>query len=116
MKGTEYIDQSFAEFIPPFIKDRKKDMDDLKKLLERNNFARIIDILSTIRETANTFGFKDLTAMSSRALTMAKKKDSEGIDELLRKMEKNLEKMKIVYVKYCEENEMDFFGEGADDF
>ncbi|MBK5251866.1 MAG: hypothetical protein JJE29_04455 [Peptostreptococcaceae bacterium] len=54
--------------------------------------------------------------MSSHALTVAKKKDSAGIGGLLRKMEKNLEKMKIVYVKHGEESEMDFFGEGADDF
>jgi hypothetical protein len=116
MKGNEYIDQSLAEFIPPFIKDRKKDMADLKELLERNSFDWIIDILGTIRETANTFGFKNLTSMSSRALTAAKNRDSEGIVELIRKMEKNLEKMKIVYVNYDEEGEMDFFGQGEDEF
>jgi DNA-binding ferritin-like protein len=116
MKGIVYIDQSLAEFIPNFIKDRKKDIADIKGLLERDVFDGIIEILKTIRETANTFGFKDLTAMSSHALTVAKKKDDKGTVDLIRKMEQHLEKIKIVYVEYGEESEMNFYGNDADDF
>jgi hypothetical protein len=115
MRGIVYIDQSLAEFIPNFIKDRKKDMADIKGLLERGDFDGIVEILKIIRETANTFGFKDFTAMASHALTVGNK-DDEGIGDLIREMEQHLEKIKIVYVEYSEESEMNFYGNDVDEF
>ncbi len=108
MKGVIYIDQIFAEFVPQFILDRKKDIADIRGHVEIGDFEGTVEILKMMRETANTFGFKDLTAMASHAVTVAKRKDNFGIGELADKMEKHLQQIKIAYVDYGEENEMDF--------
>ena len=104
MKGVVYIDQNFAEFIPQFIIDRKKDVADIRGFIEIGNFEATHEIFKIIRETANIFGFKALTSMSSHALTLVKKAKGEQAIELVEKMEKHLEKIKVVYVQYDEEN------------
>ncbi|HKL11594.1 MAG TPA: hypothetical protein VJ990_09100 [Clostridia bacterium] len=114
MKEIAYIDRNFAEFIPNFIKDRKKDIADIRVLIGRGDLEGTIEILKMMRETANTFGFKNLTAMSSHAVTVAKKNDHSGIGELTDKMEKYLEHLKISYVDQVEECEMDFYDSGTD--
>ena len=114
MKEIAYIYQNLAEFVPQFINDRKKDIADIRGLIETGDFEGTIEILKTIRETANTFGFKELTAMSSHAVTVARRKKGGQANELIEKMAKHLEKIKVVYVDYGEEDEMDFYERGKD--
>lgn len=116
MNEIAYIDRNFSEFIPDFIKDRKKDVADIRGLIGIGDFEKMTEILKIIRETASIFGFRDLTSMSSHAVTVAKKKDRFGIGELTDKMEKHLQQIKVVYVDYEEECEMGSCRPGGDMF
>jgi len=109
MKEIVYIDQNLSEFIPAFIKDRKKDMVDLQGLYEKKSFNEMLDILTIIRENANIFGFKALSSMASHALTQAKKDNNEEeIGKLLGNMERHIKNVKIAYVEFDEDAEMGF--------
>lgn len=111
MEKIAYIDKTIEEFIPSFMKDRKKDLEKIKESLEKGDFDEIVEIARIAKDSANGFGFDELTSMALGILNGAKKKDGQKIARWRDEMESYMESVRIVFVDYGEENAWDIFGE-----
>lgn len=114
METVVYVDQTIEEFVPAFLRDRRLDVQRMKKALSERDFKELAEVSAFMKESGSSFGFKDLMRLALGVFNASKSKDLKRASGMVDQVERYLETVRIVYVPYSEENALDFYQNGED--
>lgn len=86
------IDPEINELVPGFCEARKKDIQNISKLLSENDFGSIAKICHTIKGVSRPYGFPTLENLSRQLETAAKASDGAQSLLLTKQMETYMKK------------------------
>lgn len=92
------IDQDLQDLIPQFIENRKKDIESLQTLVEKNDLVAIAQLAHKIKGAAAGYGFADLSTMASELEKAAKSNDSSPLPTIAGQMKNHFENIEIHFV------------------
>lgn len=84
------VDEDIATLVPNFIKSRNSDINNLKKLIEHNQFSEMAKIAHTIKGIARPYGFPFLEQMARELETACASSDTRSAEASLSQIEKYL--------------------------
>nr|BFD58161.1 hypothetical protein CKG001_02680 [Bdellovibrio sp. CKG001]BFD61588.1 hypothetical protein BdHM001_02690 [Bdellovibrio sp. HM001] len=92
------IDADLQDLVPQFVENRKKDIESLSVLVEKNDLTAIAQMAHKIKGAAAGYGFVELSELAAQMEVAAKKNDSTPLPDLLKKMKIHFLNIDIHYV------------------
>ncbi|AFY00006.1 hypothetical protein Bdt_0297 [Bdellovibrio bacteriovorus str. Tiberius] len=92
------IDADLQDLIPQFIENRKKDIESLSALVEKNDLQSIAQMAHKIKGAAAGYGFAELSDLAAQMEVAAKKNDAAPLPDLVKKMRIHFLNIEIHYV------------------
>lgn len=92
------IDADLQDLIPQFVENRKKDIETLEQLVEKNDLAAVAQLAHKIKGAAAGYGFNELSNLAARMETAAKANDSTPLKDLVKQMRVHFLNIDIRYV------------------
>lgn len=90
------IDPDFAELIPNFLGNRKKDATLLKVAVLEKDFVTLKDMGHTIKGTCGGYGFNELATVGERIEHFAIQKDLDSVQYWVNEFCTYLDRVKLV--------------------
>jgi HPt (histidine-containing phosphotransfer) domain-containing protein len=87
------LENELAELVPEYLKNRKAEIGELKKLIEKCDYKKMETIGHRLKGNAKSYGFEDLGKLGGRLETASKEKNPTQAQEIVRDMEKLLEQV-----------------------
>ncbi|WP_374001078.1 Hpt domain-containing protein [Bdellovibrio bacteriovorus] len=92
------IDADLQDLVPQFVENRKKDIESLSVLVEKNDLTAIAQMAHKIKGAAAGYGFAELSELAAQMEVAAKKNDPNPLSDLLKKMKIHFLNIDIHYV------------------
>ena len=96
-KTIVQIDVDLEYLIPGFLENREKDLKNLEKALQENDFAVLRSIGHNLKGVGGGYGFLEITAIGIAIENSAKENDLEIASENVGKLSQYLANVEIVY-------------------
>jgi HPt (histidine-containing phosphotransfer) domain-containing protein len=96
-KKRVYIDQDLEVLIPQYLENREDDIEELKSLVEEENYEKIRIIGHSLKGSGGGYGFDYLTELGSQIEKNAELKNVEEIRSLIQSLESYLNNLEIIY-------------------
>ena len=84
------LEKQLADLAPQYLKNRKKEIGELKKLLKEENFEKIQSFGHRIKGNAKSYGFDELGTLGTKLEDAAYQKDLNKIQTLIQQSEEYL--------------------------
>lgn len=97
-KFTVKIDKDLEDIIPPFMENRKKDILELRKAIDDNDFATMKVIGHKLAGNAGSYGFDELGTFGATLEEASINKDHESCKKQTGLIEDYLANVNIVFV------------------
>lgn len=92
------IDADLQDLIPQFVENRKKDIESLEQLVEKNDLVAIAQLAHKIKGAAAGYGFNELSNLASQMEKAAKNNDASPLKDLVKQMRIHFLNVEIHYV------------------
>lgn len=92
------IDADLEDLIPQFLDNRKKDIETLQQLVEKNELPAISQLAHKVKGAASSYGFIELSELASQMEMLARNNESTGLDNLVKKMKIYFLNIEVHYV------------------
>ncbi|MGZ3774810.1 MAG: Hpt domain-containing protein [Pseudobdellovibrionaceae bacterium] len=92
------IDADLEDLIPQFLENRKKDIEVLQQLIEKNDLTALAQLAHKVKGAATSYGFAELGELASQIEMQAKSNQSHQLPELIQKMKTHFLKIEVHYV------------------
>ncbi len=83
MSYSIYVDPDLADYIPTFVENRKKEIEQATTALNAKDFESLRALGHTLKGCCASYGFIELGDLGKRLEDMAKNEKSEDISSLL---------------------------------
>ncbi len=91
------VDEDLREIIPVFMKSRREDISELKKMLDEEQFKEIEKRAHRIKGAGGGYGFDRVTELGRKMEKAAGEKDRKNLEELIAEFAEYMERVEIVY-------------------
>ncbi|MEK2643944.1 Hpt domain-containing protein [Bdellovibrio sp. BCCA] len=92
------IDADLQDLIPQFVENRKKDIESLEQLVEKNDLVAIAQLAHKIKGAAAGYGFNELSNLAAQMEKAAKANDATPLKDLVKQMRIHFLNVEIHYV------------------
>lgn len=92
------IDADLQDLIPQFLENRKKDIQSLLELIDKNDIAAIAQLAHKIKGAAAGYGFAELSKYAADIEQFAKKDDSSPLKGLGQSMQEHFDRIEVRFV------------------
>lgn len=92
------VESDLQDLIPNFINNRKKDLSDLRELVEAQDFTGIAQMAHRIKGSSAGYGFTRLSQLASELEAASKKHYSDDIPKIYAKMSTYFQNVEVRYV------------------
>lgn len=92
------IDADLEDLIPQFLDNRKKDIEALQQLVEKNDLPAISQLAHKVKGAAASYGFNELSDLASQMEMQSKNNDNSNLGELVKKMRIHFLSIEVHYV------------------
>jgi HPt (histidine-containing phosphotransfer) domain-containing protein len=96
MSYSIYVDPDLADYIPTFVENRKKELEQAQATLKANDFESLRALGHTLKGCCASYGFIELGDLGKKLEDMAKNEKSEEISSLLTDMNWLLDHFEVV--------------------
>jgi PAS domain S-box-containing protein len=96
-KTVVKVQSKLAELIPGFLKNRQKDIEQLKQAVEWKDFSTIQRIGHQLRGAGGGYGFMGISDIGAQMETAGKAQDLEGTKQALDALVRYLNSLEVVY-------------------
>jgi len=97
------VDSELEEIVPNFLKNREKDLLELKQLLENNDIEGIEKIGHKVAGSSGGYGFHELGVISKEIELTAIAKEFEPLKPLIEKFENYVLNLEVKYIEMDED-------------
>ena len=87
----EKLESELAELVPEYLKNRKAEISELRRLVEKADYKKIETIGHRLKGNAKSYGFEELGKLGGRLETASKEKNPTHAAEIISAMEQLLE-------------------------
>lgn len=98
MEYKVQIERDLEPVIPQFIANRKKDMEDMKDAIDKNDIEHVRQIGHSLKGVGSGYGFLGITELGSAIEMAAKELNMKQIVALHMELEYYLDHIEIVYI------------------
>ncbi len=96
MSYSIYVDPDLADYIPTFVENRKKELEQATHALQANDYEALRALGHTLKGCCASYGFIELGDLGKRLEDLAKIEKSEEISSLLTDMNWLLSHFEVV--------------------
>jgi HPt (histidine-containing phosphotransfer) domain-containing protein len=96
MAYSVYVDPDLADYIPTFVDNRKKELQQAQSDLDARNFEGLRALGHTLKGCCASYGFVELGELGKKLEGAAKSEKSEEISSLLKDMNWLLDHYQVV--------------------
>ena len=94
-KKTIRIDPEIKDLLPEFLKNRKKDIELILSLIDKNEFSKISDLAHKMKGSGKLYSFDHISEIGYSFEQAAQKKDSEQIKKLCSQLNNFLDNIEV---------------------
>ena len=97
-KSIVEIDADLQDLVPQFVENRKKDIETLRELVQKDDLGAISQLAHKIKGAAAGYGFNELSELAAQMEKASKGNDHDPLPELVKRMEAHFLNIEIRYV------------------
>ncbi|MFS4458672.1 Hpt domain-containing protein [Bdellovibrio sp. HCB2-146] len=92
------VDADLQDLIPQFLENRKKDLEVLQGLVEKNDLDALAQLAHKIKGAAAGYGFVKLSDYASQMEAASKRKDPAPLPRLMQDMKAHFDNIEVLFV------------------
>lgn len=92
-----YVDADLEEIIPEFLDNRRRDIKTLTSALDRGDLDTVLSMGHQMKGAGGSYGFDAISDFGGEMETAAKAGDTEAAMEAVRRLERFLAEVEVVY-------------------
>lgn len=97
-KSIVEIDADLQDLVPQFVENRKKDIETLRELVQKDDLEAISQLAHKIKGAAAGYGFNELSDLAAQMEKASKTQDHHPLSGLVQQMETHFLNIEIQYV------------------
>ncbi|RMG04743.1 MAG: Hpt domain-containing protein [Nitrospirae bacterium] len=91
------IDEDLEDIVPGFLENRKADIEEIGRLLEKSDFESIRILGHSMKGSGGGYGFDRITEIGAAIEEAAKRSDAEEIKRQTAELQDYLERVEVRY-------------------
>lgn len=92
------IDADLRDLIPQFVENRKKDIETLTQLVEKNDLVAVSQLAHKVKGASAGYGFNQLSELAAQMEKAAKENNPAPLKDLIKQMRVHFLNIEISYV------------------
>lgn len=97
-KSIVEIDADLQDLVPQFVENRKKDIETLRQLVQKDDLEAISQLAHKIKGAAAGYGFNELSDLAAQMEKASKKNENAPLPGLVQRMETHFFNIEIQFV------------------
>ena len=98
-KFTVQVDKDLEDIVPNFMKNRNKDIIELRELLAANDYSSIEKIAHKVAGSSGGYGFNELGKIAKEIEKKAMASETDSIPSLVKSFQEYVENVQIEFVE-----------------
>ncbi|MDE2058959.1 MAG: Hpt domain-containing protein [candidate division NC10 bacterium] len=81
-----YVDEDLADLIPEFLENRRRDVEQIKRLVQEDKFAELARLGHTMKGTGGGYGFTEISEIGQGIEEAGRRGDRETMTRLCERL------------------------------